>query len=354
MKKNFPEYYRPEDKDIEEAGKTAAFIFDTNILLDFYRINPKTSEKALETITKYKDRIYITRHSDVEYHRHHYEVPAQMCEMMSQIIIHYNYDKIKAPLEELLRKPIAGCVFPKDITKEFIAKLKKTSDGIIEEIKTIQKHYNENYETHILQDKISELFEEHVLDGLPPEKIKDIIENEGPRRYKENIPPGYMDAGKATDKSDNNMFGDLIIWKEILDFVEKAPQHVFFICRDQKEDWVSQIGSHFIGPRLELLVEFRSKAKDKIFHILTLTEFLEIFGKDFSKEELDAIPNSSTLSFDTMIDHYSNSLYKKLQYPYDEGESIKGAEFIQALSRRLRTMGNNNDESYPQIDETDN
>lgn len=57
---------------------------------------------------------------------------------------------------------------------------------------------------------------------------------EGEIRYKYNIPPGYKD-GK---KSDISKFGDLFIWKEIIEF-SKSQQHktIIFITNDLKEDW---------------------------------------------------------------------------------------------------------------------
>ncbi len=60
MKKNFAAYYRPTEAEIKEAAKTAIFVFDTNALLDFYRINPEIADKALAVIDRNKDRVYIT------------------------------------------------------------------------------------------------------------------------------------------------------------------------------------------------------------------------------------------------------------------------------------------------------
>ena len=41
MKNKYAAYYRPLRKEIEDAGKTALFVFDTNCLLDILRISPE-------------------------------------------------------------------------------------------------------------------------------------------------------------------------------------------------------------------------------------------------------------------------------------------------------------------------
>lgn len=289
MKKNFPQYYRPEGKDLEQAAKDAIFIFDTNTLLDFYRVNPTIADKALRTVEQFKDRIYIAHHSDKEYHRHHYEVPAQMLNTVEQIIDKLKFNDIKTAFTNQF-KCSTGCVFPQDLLNNYISRLQETYNSIAKEIGELNSHFKENFSTHSLQHRISALFEDRVLSGLSKEKLDKIVNEIGPDRYKKGMPPGYKDAGKATDTDDNNTYGDLVIWMEILELVKKEPKHVFFICRDEKEDWIEKVGVKTLGPRMELLVEFRQHAPGKIFHIYTLTRFLEYFGKDFSEEELEAIP----------------------------------------------------------------
>lgn len=297
MKKNFPQYYRPTEKEIEESAKSAIFIFDTNSLLDFYRINPKIADKVLDIIETYKDRVYIAHHTDAEYHRHHYEVPAQMSNTISKVRQRLNFDKVKAVIEDQF-KVASKCEFPRDLLKEYLSKLKATYDGICNDVSKLQSQYDQKVRSHELQHRICNVFEDHILSGLSERQIEEIITNTGPERYKAKIPPGYMDAGKATDLDDNNTYGDLIIWFEILDFVKRQPNDVFFVCRDEKEDWVTVEGKWRIGPRMELIVEFRNVAPNNIFHICSLTDFLEYFDKNetLSTDELKAIRPDSPVS----------------------------------------------------------
>lgn len=375
MKKNFAAYYRLTDAEIKEAAKTAIFVFDTNALLDFYRINPEIADKALAVIDRNKDRVYITRHSDEEYHRHHYEVPVQMANMIGTVRKRLNFDKLRSVLDEQFKSD-RGCCYPSDLFKSYIEKLQKTYNEIETAVSTLQSRYNRMLENHELQNRISAVFEDHVLPGLTVDEIKKITTSTGPERYSAKIPPGYMDAGKATDTDDNNTYGDLIIWMEVLDYVRKKPKNVFFVGRDNKEDWVAMVGNSKIGPRRELIVEFREIAPDNIFHICSLTDFLKFNDADSSltSEELRAIrrktetdeynsilealsgPLSDTLDVDTLY-RILNRNYKKNDLPdeilddfWSSRQSLKSKNSRWTLAEQ-RGSNDSSEETYATEDD---
>jgi hypothetical protein len=43
----FPGYYSPSDEEFSELWQNCIFIFDTNVLLDFYEYNDETREDFL-------------------------------------------------------------------------------------------------------------------------------------------------------------------------------------------------------------------------------------------------------------------------------------------------------------------
>ncbi len=375
MKKNFAAYYRPTEAEIKEAAKTAIFVFDTNALLDFYRINPEIADKALAVIDRNKDRVYITRHSDEEYHRHHYEVPVQMANMIGTVRKRMNFDKLRSVLDEQFKSD-GGCCYPSDLFKSYVDNLKQTYNEIETAVSKLQSRYKTMLENHELQNRISAVFEDHVLPGLTDAEIDKIIATTGPERYGAKIPPGYMDAGKATDTDDNNTYGDLIIWMEILDYVHENPNNVFFVGRDNKEDWVAMVGKTKIGPRRELIVEFREIAPDNIFHICSLTDFLKFNDADSSltSEELRAIrrktetdeynsilealsgPLSDTLDLDTFY-RILNMNYKKNDLPdeilddfWSSRQSLKSKNTRWTLAEQ-RGSNDSSEETYATEDD---
>ena len=104
---------------------------------------------------------------------------------------------------------------------------------------------------------------------------------EGEWRYKQELPPGYMDF---TEKQGIQKYGDLIIWKEILNKAKKDNCSVIFITNDVKQDWYEAHDKRQnpICPRHELILEFMTMTgKDIWFY--TLDQFvakLEVKYKD--------------------------------------------------------------------------
>lgn len=80
---------------------------------------------------------------------------------------------------------------------------------------------------------------DHVL-STDIEPIVDRVSSIGAFRYSHLMPPGFQ------DKKDENRFGDVIIWEELVADVEKAgpnnsgqARDAVLVSRDKKTDWVS-------------------------------------------------------------------------------------------------------------------
>ena len=77
MQSKFPSYYllTSSEKKALFNDTSCYFVFDTNALLDLYRLGKDKMDKVLELIDKYIDRIVIPYHVAEEYH----------CEMLNVI-----------------------------------------------------------------------------------------------------------------------------------------------------------------------------------------------------------------------------------------------------------------------------
>ena len=105
-----------------------------------------------------------------------------------------------------------------------------------------------------LRDNITILFEGKVGMSYLPEKFKELCDL-GTKRYENEIPPGFLDRGK-----DENQFGDLIIWFQIIDYAKSNEKSIVFITDDGKEDWWLKFKGKTIGPRPELIDEMYTEA----------------------------------------------------------------------------------------------
>lgn len=69
MKDLFPGYYSPSDEEFSELWQKCIFIFDTNVLLDFYEYNDETREDFFEVLEAIKDRLWIPHQVALEYQK---------------------------------------------------------------------------------------------------------------------------------------------------------------------------------------------------------------------------------------------------------------------------------------------
>ena len=117
------------------------------------------------------------------------------------------------------------------------------------------------------------------------------IVREGDMRYRYSIPPGYMDI-KEKSADGVRVFGDLIIWKEILRYAKDNRKPVLFVCDDVKEDWYKSHKnekkrgkSEEITPREELLREFSDVTGQKCW-ILPLRKFIKFLETNLTESSV--------------------------------------------------------------------
>lgn len=94
---------------------------------------------------------------------------------------------------------------------------------------------------------------------------------EGRKRYDLKIPPGYEDDNK---KDNANQYGDLIMWFQTIDKAGEIGKPVILITDDRKEDWWYKIYGKTIGPRPELINEFKEKT-GMMFYLYQAGQFMK-------------------------------------------------------------------------------
>ena len=122
------------------------------------------------------------------------------------------------------------------------------------------------------------IFEDRVGRQIDEGELK-IIKEEGKERYEKAIPPGYKDDKKKKNiDDDNNAYGDLIIWKQIIKYAKEHEVGIVYVTHDQKEDWWNIVKGKTIGPRIELRREF-SKETGQDFHMYSMNSFISTYNK---------------------------------------------------------------------------
>ena len=94
------------------------------------------------------------------------------------------------------------------------------------------------------------MFEGKVGTPYTEEKLGKIYK-EGEKRYKKKIPPGYKDI----DKPGFEIYGDLVLWFQVIDKAKSEKRQIILIVDEKKEDWWFKSKGKIIGPRPELINE---------------------------------------------------------------------------------------------------
>lgn len=256
-------------------------IMDTNVFLNLYRYSPETTEAILSVLDSIpEEQIWI---------------PAQVLEEYNtnkQDVIKKNHTKYKAVTREINRIMLTT---ENDISKQFnqytkfkfpkVNELEQTIKSSIMEIKAKCEKYEKDIRdevarnTQMLQDdKINTFINKLVIHNNigKPFSFSQLLNiyNEGEQRYKYKIPPGYMDEIKdKTDPTKRQKFGDLIMWKQILEHAKIQKSNVIFLTLDEKEDWwILDKDKRPIRPRDELFSEFMEYSNQELV-IMNLTNF---------------------------------------------------------------------------------
>jgi hypothetical protein len=120
-----------------------------------------------------------------------------------------------------------------------------------------------------------------------------------------------MDERKSED-GDLRKFGDFFLWKELLEHGKEQKRPLIFVTDDQKEDWWLKVKGRTLGPRPELIAEFREHS-GQMFHMYLPDRFLEWVSKQRGEEvkpaaisevrELQFTSSASIISLDLFAHH---------------------------------------------------
>lgn len=266
MKNIIKEYIEPSTAQKQALWEKAIFVFDTNVLLNLYRYSAKTRNSLLDAFESFHDRVWIPYQVAYEYMR-------KRCEVIYETV--QRYDQFKKEIDSFTSKAVETLRLTSN--DEEISDLKRYLFKWLDNNKDRNLLVLSAEEDEIL-DKILAIFDQRV--GLSPsdEELRTIKE-EGKERYKKSIPPGYKDDKKKNgNEDDNNAYGDLIIWKQIIKYAKENQVGIIYVTHDQKEDWWNIVKGKTIGPRFELRKEFQNETQQE-FHMYSMNSFISTYNK---------------------------------------------------------------------------
>lgn len=259
MKNKLVEYIELTEKEKSELWDRATFVFDTNVLLNLYRYSSKTSTQMLKYLKILQDRTWIPYQVAEEYMKRRYDA---IYDRDNKYTL-FNNEK-----EKFLNSVISNFRIKKDDEEYKI--LEKNIDSWLSNYKKNYQKIETNNSNDKVLDQILIIYDNKIGDPYSKEELEK-IETEGKERFEKEIPPGFKDS-----KKEKNQYGDLIVWKQIIDFSKENKKDIIFITDDQKEDWWNISKGKTIGPRIELRKEFID-ATGQRFHMYNMDSFIDMF-----------------------------------------------------------------------------
>jgi len=251
MKNQFIGFYNPTEKEINDSWTNGIFSFDANTLLNLYRYTELTRTDFLGALKTIKKKLFLSHQAALEYHTNRLGVIEGIEYSYSVLyeLFENNFENnLKSQINQFKKHP---AIKTDNILKLYDEFLKKVSEELDKEKKN---HPDFKTDDKVLTE-LTELFDGSIGKEFSKQELKKIYE-EGKDRYLENIPPGFKDLDSKRKKGDRHIYGDLIIWKELIEFTKKEKKPLIFVTDDRKEDWWTIENGKTIRPREELIKEF--------------------------------------------------------------------------------------------------
>lgn len=299
MREKFKGFYTLTDKQISKIWEMGFISLDTNILFNLYRYSDDTRKELLQNIEKYSEKLWLPYHVAYEFHKNRITVISEQIKIYDETI--KDFEKIENNIVKNLKSP--------HLSKPIQERFEKYILEVKKDLEKRSNFYLGLLKKDTILTKITKIFNKKIGDELSKEEITK-IEKEGEDRYKRKIPPGFKDNSK-----EENKFGDLIIWKELIKNSKDANQPFIFLIDDVKEDWWVKTQGLTLSPRPELSQELYTNAKQQ-FYMYTPDRFLEYSsaGGEANNDAIEEVRNIQNTSH-----YYTTSLFPT---QFDSGNAL--------------------------------
>jgi len=277
MKNKFTEYYKLSEKDLKSHWEEDIFCFDANVLLNLYRYSPNAREAFFRLLEQVKDRIWITYQAALEYQKNRLVVINAQREAYKDIreTLGKKKGEIESKLNSFKKHPYLQ-------TTELKKQIESAFDSISRDLDNLENKHPDYLDNDPIWEKLSVLLEGKVGDDFPKEELEKLY-RDGKKRYDEKVPPGYMDMKEKQNEGNRSLYGDIIVWKQVIEKAKVVDVSIILITDDLKEDWWYKFKGKTISPRPELIKEFKDETSKRI-NIYQADKFLEMANRNLAQQ----------------------------------------------------------------------
>ena len=286
MRRKFKSFFGLSNEEIQNLWSEGLFIFDTSVLLNVYSYSEASRRDFFATLERVKDRLWMPFHVGSEFLSRRLRTVSRNAK--SYVVAATEIKNLVAQLERPDGHP--------HISESALSAFNKSVQGFLSDIEQAGALAASVIDRDAILDKLVELFDGKVGEDYDDERRKKIF-TQAQSRYAGRIPPGYLDKSKVkrsreekqeeseqraesdsasqlVEGNSSNVYGDVVIWMQILDKAQADGSSVVLITDELKPDWWRMHEDRFLGPRVELINEFRARTNGKDFHLYRASEFL--------------------------------------------------------------------------------
>ena len=293
MKNLFSWRLHPSESDFINLWKSAIFVFDTNFLLDLYRVSNSTAKDFFSILEHLEARIWLPYQVASEFlNRREEIINSELASFQKALIAlekwkdeQLNFYRLRGLISEagrIVNSEVEFLFDQQEVYKAAIEKVEQCFKDKIEEL--AETHSLLNLEEDYILEKLLTLFDGKVGEPNNTDNLQKLY-REGEERYKQEKPPGFMDA---KEKEDEQKYGDFILWRQILDFAKARSCSIVLVTGEKKEDWWTKKGHAIVSPHFGLRREFQEQV-NQLFWMYQTQRFIGIAKE---KLEIEISPRS--------------------------------------------------------------
>lgn len=273
-------------------------MFDTNILLNLYRYTVGTRDELLSAMQTHQEKLWLPYQVGFEYFNKRLDIIDKMANANTSL--KESLDSLRKTIEDDFNKDYAH--HPLIKREEFFAAYDEAINSIKEKLDEWMQNMPSYKENDIILTRLLGLYDDKVGDDYPENKLEEIYK-EGEKRYEKDIPPGYKDGKTKKNEGPRHQYGDLIIWKQMIDYSTEQNKDVIFVTEDQKDDWWYKRNGEIVSPRAELLREFHKETEHELlmFRQNTFLTYAQVAVNETTKIEVDSVSEADRQAYSKMI-----------------------------------------------------
>jgi len=291
VKDIFASHFASDDERRSKIWRECFFVFDTNVLTSVYKRSDHARDAFYKIVRSLGDRLWIPYQVGFEFLDNRAKIAHDQAQLYADAAA--TLQSFLDSLDVATRHPFLS----KELHNDFV----DVSQRVIDELEDKMGFHRSRLTDDDVKLEVAELLSGKVGRKYDEAELR-LIVKEGEVRYANLIPPGFQDVSKYKNSpvfgEVCKRYGDLIIWKQVIEKAKELGQPVIMVTEEQKEDWWEKCGGRIIGPLPQLIEEFNIEAGQD-FYLYSYHSFLnyanEYLEQNTSVEVIEEVRDAAII-----------------------------------------------------------